>query len=123
MMKRKGTMVFINATDMVHGTRVAFIQDSFDLICSDLSSFPVARACAASSAVPIVLSPIALKSYAGSCGFKMPEVLEKAMEERKLPNRQFDLANNVLPFLDGKRKPYLHLVDGGSRTSRATGHD
>jgi NTE family protein len=27
MMKRKGTMVFINATDMVHGTRVGFIQE------------------------------------------------------------------------------------------------
>jgi len=113
MMQRKGTMVFINATDMVHGTRVAFTQDSFDLICSDLSSFPVARACAASSAVPIILSPITLKNYAGSCDFKMPEALQKAMEERKLPNRQFDLANNILPFLDSKRKPYLHLVDGG----------
>jgi NTE family protein len=113
MMKRKGTMVFINATDMIHGTRVSFTQDTFDLICSDLSSFPVARACAASSAVPIVFSPITLRNYAGSCGFTMPEALEKAIEQRELPNRQFDLANNILPFLDSKRKPYLHLVDGG----------
>jgi NTE family protein len=35
------------------------------------------------------------------------------MEERKLPERQFDLANNILPFLDSEKKPYLHLVDGG----------
>jgi NTE family protein len=113
MMKRKGTMVYINATDMVHGTRVNFTQDAFDLICSDLSSFPVARACAASSAVPIVFTPISLKNYAGSCNFTIPVALEKALEERKLPNRQFDLANNILPFLDAKKKPYLHLVDGG----------
>jgi NTE family protein len=113
MMKRKGTMVFINATDMVHGTRVSFVQDTFDAICSDLSSFPVARACAASSAVPIVLTPISLRNYAGSCNYTMPEGLTKAMEERKLPNRQFDLANNILPFLDAEKKPYLHLVDGG----------
>lgn len=113
MLKRKGPMVFINATDMVHGTRVAFTQDSFDLICSDLSPFSVARACAASSAVPIVLSPITLRNYAGSCEFTMPEVLQKAMEARTLPDRQFDLANNILPFLDAKKKPYLHLVDGG----------
>jgi NTE family protein len=33
---------------------------AFDLICSDLSTFPVARACAASSAVPILLTPITL---------------------------------------------------------------
>jgi len=113
MLKRKGPMVFINATDMVHGTRIAFTQDSFDMICSDLTVFPVARACAASSAVPIVFSPITLRNYAGSCQYEMPEVLRKAVEARSLPNRQFDLANNILPFLDAEKKPYLHLVDGG----------
>lgn len=113
MLKRKGPMVFINATDMVHGTRMAFTQDSFDMICSDLTPFSVARACAASSAVPIVLSPITLRNYAGSCQYEMPEVLRKAVEARSLPDRQFDLANNILPFLDAEKKPYLHLVDGG----------
>lgn len=113
MLKRKGPMVFINATDMVHGTRIAFTQESFDMICSDLTVFPVARACAASSAVPIVFSPITLRNYAGSCQYEMPEVLRKAVEARSLPNRQFDLANNILPFLDAEQKPYLHLVDGG----------
>jgi NTE family protein len=113
MLKRKGPMIFINATDMVHGTRMAFTQDGFDAICSDLSPFSVARACAASSAVPIILTPITLRNYAGTCNFKMPPILQQAMEARELPNRQFDLANNVLPFLDSKKKPYIHLVDGG----------
>jgi hypothetical protein len=36
------------------------VQDTFDVICSDLSAFPVSRACAASSAVPMVLSPVTL---------------------------------------------------------------
>jgi len=62
LLARKEPMIFINATDMVHGTRMAFIQDAFDVICSDLSTFPVARACAASSAVPMVLSPITLRN-------------------------------------------------------------
>ena len=70
--RRPGPMILINATDMVYGTRLAFIQDAFDIICSDLSAFPVARACAASSAVPILLTPITLKNYAGSCGFVTP---------------------------------------------------
>jgi NTE family protein len=113
MLKRKGPMIAINATDMVHGTRVAFTQDGFDAICSDLSSFSVARACAASSAVPIILTPITLRNYAGDCNFKMPSILQQAMAARELPSRQFDLANNVLPFLDSKKKPYIHLVDGG----------
>lgn len=113
MLKMQGPMTFINATDMVHGTRMAFTQDAFDLICSDLSTFPVARACAASSAVPILLTPITLKNYAGTCNFEMPEALKKALEVRTLPDRQFDLANNLLPFLDSEKKPYIHLVDGG----------
>ena len=113
MMKRKGAMVFINATDMVHGTRMAFTQDAFDVICSDLSSFSVARACAASSAVPILLSPITLRNYAGSCEYRLPDILQRAVEARELPNREFDLANNIVPFLNAEKKPYIHLVDGG----------
>ncbi len=34
----KEPMIVINATDMVHGTRFSFIQDVFDVICSDLST-------------------------------------------------------------------------------------
>ncbi|NTU48895.1 MAG: patatin-like phospholipase family protein, partial [Syntrophobacteraceae bacterium] len=114
LLARKEPMIVINATDMVHGTRVSFIQDAFDLICSDLSTFPVARACAASSAVPMVLSPISLRNYAGRCGFHMPEALAEAMKPpRDVANRRLDLANNMLPFLDSKKKPYIHLVDGG----------
>lgn len=113
MAARKGPMIFINATDMTLGTRVSFTQDLFDMLCSDLSSFPVARACAASSAVPVVLSPITLRNYAGSCGYKMLEPLKRAMSRDFVSSRRFDLANNMLPFLDSEKKPYIHLVDGG----------
>jgi NTE family protein len=114
LLANKEPLIVINATDMVHGTRVSFIQDAFDLICTDLSSFPVARACAASSAVPMVLSPITLRNYAGKCGYHMPQALEDAMKPpRDVESRRLDLANNMLPFLDSQKKPYLHLVDGG----------
>lgn len=114
LLARKEPMIVINATDMVHGTRVSFLQDTFDVICTDLSTFPVARACAASSAVPMVLSPVTLRSYAGKCGFLMPKALEEAMKPpRDGGSRRLDLANNMMPFLDGEKKPYIHLVDGG----------
>jgi NTE family protein len=110
----KQPIIVINATDMVHGTRFSFNQDVFDVICTDLSPFPVARACAASSAVPIVLTPITLRNYAGKCGFVMPRVLAEALQPpRDISLRRFDLANNMLPFLDSRKKPYIHLVDGG----------
>jgi NTE family protein len=114
LLARQQPMIVINATDMVHGTRFSFVQEVFDVICSDLSAFPVARACAASSAVPIVLSPITLRNHAGSCGFQMPEALAQAMiPPRDVSSRRLDLANSMLPFLDSEKKPYIHLVDGG----------
>ncbi|MCJ7785690.1 MAG: patatin-like phospholipase family protein [Desulfobacterales bacterium] len=110
---RKGPMIIINATDMTHGTRKGFTQDAFDLICSDVSRFPVARAASASSAVPMVLSPITLRNYAGTCGYKIPEGFEEMMKSRTVSERQFYLANNLSVYLDAEKKPYIHLVDGG----------
>ena len=110
---RKGPMIMMNATDMTHGLRIGFNQDAFDVICSDLSHFPVARAAAASSAVPMLLSPISMRNYAGTCGFKFPEGFEEMFKSRAISERQLFLANNIAPFLDSQKKPYIHLVDGG----------
>jgi NTE family protein len=110
---RKGPMIIINATDMTYGIRVGFTQDVFDVICSDLLGFSVARAVAASSAVPLILTPITLRNYAGTCNYRMPEVLEKAFSNHEITERQFYLANNIEPYLNSKKKPYLHLLDGG----------
>ncbi len=110
---RKGPIIVMNATDMTHGIRVGFNQDTFDVICSDVSRFPVARAAAASSAVPILLSPVTMRNYAGTCGFKFPERFEEILKGGAVSERQFYLANNAAPFLDSQEKPYIHLVDGG----------
>jgi NTE family protein len=110
---RKGPMILINATDMITGIRLAFNQDSFDVICSDVSKFPVARAAAASSAVPILLTPITLRNYAGSCGYRLPERLETILREQDITKREFHLLNNVRPYLEVDKTKYIHLVDGG----------
>lgn len=41
---RAGPLIVISATDLGRGVRFSFLQDYFDLPCSDLSSFPVASA-------------------------------------------------------------------------------
>jgi NTE family protein len=110
---RKGPLIIMNAADMTHGTRVGFTQEAFDLICSDLSLFPVGRAAAASSAIPMALTPITLRNYAGTCGFKTPEGFEEVLEDHDILERQFYLHNDITPFLDREKKPYIHLVDGG----------
>jgi NTE family protein len=110
---RKGPLILMNATEMTYGIRVGYTQDSFDMICSDLSSFSVSRAATSSSAVPMLFSPVTLHNYAGTCGFTFPEKFAGLQKDHAVSSRQFYLANNVEPFLDSKKKPYIHLVDGG----------
>ena len=113
MFNRQGPFIAINATDMTSGARVTFNKRVFGLICSDLAKYPVARACAASSAVPGVLTPITLKNYAGTCGFQIPEELERFLKDRKGDYRQRALVEDFRPFMDSQEKPYIHLLDGG----------
>ena len=109
LLERKGPLILINATDMSRGTRLSFQQLFFDAICSDLSKFPVARACAASSAVPGLLSPISLRNYAGRCRYTLPSYFENP----SLNYRQKEMRENLIDMLDYKEKPYFHLIDGG----------
>jgi len=113
MAARKGPMVHINATDMVTGIRIAFHQDAFDVICSNLSSFPVARAVTASSAVPVVLTPITLRNYSNDCGYTLPEQLDRVRREHDISSRSFHQVSNILPYRDSVKHKYIHLVDGG----------
>lgn len=110
---RKGPMIIINATDMTFGMRIGFTQDMFDMICSDLTNFPVARAVAASSAVPVILSPVTVRNYAGTCKYAIPEPIEHVLKDDDMTDRQFHLVSNIKSYLDPERKPYIHLVDGG----------
>jgi len=110
--KRGGPAIIINATDLTAGTTFPFIQEYFDLICSDVSKYPVARAAAASSAVPVVLSPITLKNYTGRCDYQ-PEWINEALQEKETLPRRYHQAVHSAPYLELDRKPYVHLVDGG----------
>jgi NTE family protein len=84
----------------------------FDLICADYGSYPVSRAVAASSAVPVVLSPITLESFAGDCGYKPADWITAALNDNTLTPRKRQ-AQQVQAYLDRKERPWLHLVDGG----------
>jgi NTE family protein len=113
IMARGGPTIIMNATDMISGVRVGFSRQTFDLICSDLSRFPVARAAAASSAVPVVLSPITLHNYAGTCGYQMPAPMEKVLQDRDHFTRRYHIVHDIVPYLDAEKRKYIHLVDGG----------
>ncbi|HTQ81525.1 MAG TPA: patatin-like phospholipase family protein, partial [Thermoanaerobaculia bacterium] len=104
--------ILLNATDIAHDSRFEFTQDQFDLFCSDLSGYPVARAVAASSAFPFALSPLTLKAYPRQCGYQDPAWLASAREEREDGSRRFYNAQLVDAYLN-PRTQYVHLLDGG----------
>lgn len=108
-----GPFVMINAADIVIGDRFTFYQPQFDLICSDLSQLEVARAVAASSAVPGAFSPISLRSWAGKCGYEPAAFFDEALHDTSdAGRRRRHIAEQVDSYLDGRRN-YIHLVDGG----------
>ncbi|NWF56746.1 MAG: patatin-like phospholipase family protein [Syntrophaceae bacterium] len=106
-------LILINATDLALGSHFTFTQDMFDLICSDVARYPVSRAVAASSAVPGILTPITLYNYAGTCNYDPPEWMKKALDGPPLSRRRTQLAQIYASYLDSKKRPYIHLVDGG----------
>jgi NTE family protein len=116
LMARPGPMVMTTATDISTGSRLAFSQNEFDLICSDLGTVPLARAAAASSAVPLVMSPVTINNYGGTCRFQPPYwVREFAQPGNRLrpAGRTLQRLREMNAFQDGANRPYLHLVDGG----------
>jgi len=108
-----GPDIHINATDLSHGYRFTFNQGQFDLICSDLDKLPVATAVAASSAVPVLLSPITLRNYAGTCGFELPSWIANSLEAQGSDRRRYLSARSFAGFMDTEKRPFIHLLDGG----------
>ncbi len=104
--------LMINASDAALGARFEFTQSQFDLIHSDLDSFSLARAVAASAAFPVLLTPITLRNYPGRGVEVQPDWITGAPRAAMSARRR----NRVLEaesYLDASRRPYLHLLDGG----------
>jgi predicted acylesterase/phospholipase RssA len=55
--------LLLNATDLHTGSRFIFSNETFDKLNSDLSTYPLAWACAASSGVPVLLHPVTLRDF------------------------------------------------------------
>jgi NTE family protein len=116
LLKKNTPVAIVGATDVTTGTRIDFSQPMFDVICSDLSGMRLSRAAAASSAVPVVLSPVTLDNRGGSCGFQAPEWMREALDAthgRLLGNRAALRFRQLALLEDSSERPYIHLVDGG----------
>ncbi|HAH11596.1 MAG TPA: hypothetical protein DCL54_15790 [Alphaproteobacteria bacterium] len=109
-------LVAIQATDFANEQPFIFTQDTFDLLCSDLSTFPIARAVAASNGFPILFSPISLNNYNGSgegqC--KRPTWINEYLKIQDEFSRRRHHALQANRYLTQKEGgSYVHLLDGG----------
>lgn len=112
-MKRKRPFLIINATDLYQGARFEFTSNQFRYLGSDLNTYPVAWAVAASSAFPVLLSPISLYNYPLPGNSKMTEEDELAQDDYWLNKRRYYASQNRTLYDNIKEFPYVHLMDGG----------
>ncbi|RTL34400.1 MAG: patatin-like phospholipase family protein [Burkholderiales bacterium] len=100
--------LMITATDLTTGAPFDFTAEQFQVICSDLGATPLSFAVAASSAVPLLLSPVTVRNHAGRCPPPAELALPSAQDYRSRM-----LQRSTEGYRNAKERPYIHLVDGG----------
>jgi NTE family protein len=111
-----GPFVVASATDIASGGRIPFNQNVWNVLCADLNAVRLSRAAAASSAVPVVLSPVTINNYGGTCNYSLPPWAKEIKESANPPrpaSRAIRELKDIEPYDDSTLRPYIHLVDGG----------
>ncbi len=111
-----GPLILASATDISTGARFVFSQNTFDVLCSDLDAVSLSRAAAASSAVPVVLSSVAINNYGGTCNTVIPPWVTLFTDSANPPRpaaRAIRELKEAQSYADSVSRPYIHLVDGG----------
>lgn len=116
--------IVVNATDLSRRQRFAFTQGDFDLLGSDLRKLGVGWATAASSAFPILLSPMRFKYFHGD---ELDAAVKVATSDREgvvISTRLRRWAETLretpvkgepenAPKVDEDAHRFLYLLDGG----------
>jgi NTE family protein len=116
MTAKEGPLILINASDLGHGVRFSFVQEYFNLLNSDIATFPVARAVAASSCVPVLFDPIVVQNYQGEKEKATPEWVLRVQKAATLGNNaQLKMVTHGISsyFGGGDGDRFVHFVDGG----------
>lgn len=106
-------VVWINATNLNQRLPFAFDRRNFEALCSDIGSFPVADAVAASMAVPLVFSPVVLEKHPDQCTTPLPARLDgdtAPWGDTMLAKATDEALHDYRDITNGR---FLKLVDGG----------
>ncbi|WP_373714437.1 patatin-like phospholipase family protein [Roseateles sp.] len=114
MFRRQRPVIWINASNTQYRLAFPFHERAFDAICSDLASYPISEAVAASMAVPLFFAPIVLEKFPDACRQPLPSGMYRHGGERDDQYRlRLALLRALRDFRDPKVGRYLKLVDGG----------
>lgn len=105
--------LWLNASDIYNRNPFIFDYWTFSVICSDLDSYQLSEAVAASAAVPIAFTPILLRNYSDRCPYQQPEWVEAVIDNREAPATLRAYADALDGYRDTARQPRISLVDGG----------
>jgi NTE family protein len=110
--RQEGPDLLVTATDLTTGAPFEFTPEQFALICGDLSKLPLSFAVASSSAVPLLLTPMALRNHAGQCESTRDPPAAAAVDDDDSYRARL-LRAAAASYQDVQARPYIHLVDGG----------
>jgi NTE family protein len=111
--KRSRIKTWINASDVANQTTFLFSPETFDALCSDLSSFPISDAVAASAAFPLVFSPIVIEAHQKKCNYQEPEWLTSARFNSEASYAMRAHGAALESYAQAKEVKYVKLLDGG----------
>lgn len=107
----------IHATLLALGERFTFSPETFGQLGSDLRRYPIGYACAASSAFPVLLSPISLRNHGVSMSHEDLQMNEPRYRRAVVDSRdqiEQDLRRKHREYFNDKAvNRYIHLADGG----------
>jgi NTE family protein len=104
--------IWINASDIYDRTPFVFGPAIFRALCSDVSSYPISSAVAASAAVPVVFAPTVIQGFPGQCPLPLPEWVGRVRHNPDAPPLLRLFANAMERYHSGAVR-YVKLLDGG----------
>ncbi len=113
ILARGRPVVWINASDIYNRTPFVFNRATFAALCSDINTYPVSEAVAASAAVPLVFAPVVMTNYADRCEYKPPRWAQLAIANANAPAVLRANAQAVRRYREKKDLKYVKLLDGG----------
>jgi NTE family protein len=112
LLRRQRPRVWINAADIYDRTAFIFAPVTFSALCSDLSSYPVSLAVAASAAVPVVFAPIVVQNFHSTCSTPLPGWVARVRNDPNAAPLIKSYADALERYRSGAIN-YVKLLDGG----------